>query len=537
MLFSVAVFQRRVVHLICQHPMLVVAVLFFIALIVRLLYLQDSTYFGIDEARDAFVSQGIYLDKHLIVLGPTVGTTALHHGVLFWYILGPLYLLAHGDPLVVSVVFRILNCLGLVVMFYIGKLLFNTATGLVSAAIYAFSYEETQYSLYTGNPSLAVLSWLLLFLGIALIYRKRHPLWGLLLTAVGASTAVQFELYCLYAVPVALILLVITRRGLSSLRPIHYAAAAVLFLLVVSSFWISELKYHFRDTLEALRLLRSGYHVLEPGDNRFTNYAKYLMLLFRDNIMSFAVGSSPAYLLTFGTIAILGARAFLSRSVPVLITVIWILAGSFMLLLGGYNQYYMNVGLGLGVILGVSALLVDLSKENLLLAVALVAAVLISDLLLDIQQNQFALNVGIKAQPGMRLSDEQTIIDRMYRYAAGRQFTFRVTSMPYKVQTTWAYLLKQYGSPKWGYLPLLETGNVPGYEGSLPVPTHGTTCVRFYIREPMRGIPFWLADNDVTSENYFSNIVKQDNVGQFLLQYRQAFGNDCNNGGPATRSN
>jgi hypothetical protein len=133
------------------------------------------------------------------------------------------------------------------------------------------------------------------------------------------------------------------------------------------------------------------------------------------------------------------------------------------------------------------------------------------------------------------LASERKIIDQMYTTANGRGFTLRLTGIPYKIQTVWAYLLTEYGYKKYGYLPYWEHGNIGGFPGKLPTPINGTTCLRFLVREPMTGLPQSLVDLDVKEENYYSTIVSWIGVDLFTIQERRAIGNDCHNTVPLVK--
>ena len=119
----------------------------------------------------------------------------------------------------------------------------------------------------------------------------------------------------------------------------------------------------------------------------------------------------------------------------------------------------------------------------------------------------------------------------MYSVASDRGFTVRVTSMPYGIQTVWAYLFNEYGSSKWEYLPFWETELIEGFPGKLPRPEKGTTCVRFLLREPVRGIPEVLIKNDIREEDLFSEIIEVESIGKFSLEVRYAKG-ECHNNKP-----
>ena len=90
-------------------------------------------------------------------------------------------------------------------------------------------------------------------------------------------------------------------------------------------------------------------------------------------------------------------------------------------------------------------------------------------------QSPKSLLVQFTPQVNMKLSHEYKIIDEMYQQANGNGFTVRLSGIPYKVQTVWAYLFHFYGEKKYGYLPFWETGNILGFPGTLPPPINGTT--------------------------------------------------------------
>ena len=139
-------------------------IIFLIGLSVRFINFRESLYFGYDEARDAFISQDIFLEKDLKLLGPQASAfTGIHHGPFYYYLIGPLFLISGGDPYFVSVVFRIINALGILGVFAVGYLFAFPLAGIISAFIYAFSYEQFIYAIFTGNPAVSNVSWILMF--------------------------------------------------------------------------------------------------------------------------------------------------------------------------------------------------------------------------------------------------------------------------------------------------------------------------------------------------------------------------------------
>jgi hypothetical protein len=67
--------------------------IFVLALGIRFLWFPQNAYFGFDQARDAFNSQEIYQNKDFKIIGPSSTHGGLYHGPIYWYLIGPIYLL------------------------------------------------------------------------------------------------------------------------------------------------------------------------------------------------------------------------------------------------------------------------------------------------------------------------------------------------------------------------------------------------------------------------------------------------------------
>ena len=62
-------------------------------LFLRVIFLKNGALiFGYDQARDAFSALEI-AHGHLKILGPSASAPGLFHGVLYYYLLAPIYLL------------------------------------------------------------------------------------------------------------------------------------------------------------------------------------------------------------------------------------------------------------------------------------------------------------------------------------------------------------------------------------------------------------------------------------------------------------
>ncbi|KKU20682.1 MAG: hypothetical protein UX31_C0032G0007, partial [Candidatus Nomurabacteria bacterium GW2011_GWA1_46_11] len=438
------------------------------------------TYFGFDEARDAFTSLDIFLKHDWKLIGPpATGNLGLFHGPLFWYFLGPFYLLGRGDIFFVSAVFRLINAAGVFGVFYIAGNLFTPWVGLVAALFYAVSFEQYQYAMYVGNPTLGVWCWLSVFSGAVMLYKKdRRAKWAPALMLAGAALGMQLNLmFGYFFFPVFLLLFLLRKNIIWDKRSV--LAAIFLPLSLLATYFLGEMKRGFLSLAKAIELLSSGWVIMSPGQTKTALYLEKFRAMFHDNLL-------------------------LLPGEGVAITALALI---------------------------IVALLLRFASK----AYGLILVVVLSNLRLITTQAKRSLIFQIKPQPDMRLVDELKVIDLMYQEAAGKGFTVRLTGIPYRIQTVWAYLFKQYGFPKWGYYPYWETGNILGFPGYMPPPSSGTTCIRFLIREPLKGLPIEIINEDQKTEDIFSTSKEQEEIGWFIFDERLARDPKCHNNKPEVK--
>ena len=132
--------------------------IFIFAFVLRVLYLpKNSLTFGYDQARDAYVSQQI-IGGDLKILGPPASTPGLYHGVFYYYLLAPAYLLGHGSPVVAAYWIAFLNSLTVFVVFYLTYLFSkkNLVASFLAAILFSVSFEASQYATWLSNPTTSV---------------------------------------------------------------------------------------------------------------------------------------------------------------------------------------------------------------------------------------------------------------------------------------------------------------------------------------------------------------------------------------------
>ena len=509
--------------------------IFFIAIIVRFLWFRESTYFGFDEARDAFTSLDIFLKHDWKLIGPpATGNLGLFHGPLFWYFLGPIYLLGRGDVFFVSAVFRLINAAGVFGVFYIAGNLFTPWVGIVAALFYAVSFEQYQYAMYVGNPAIGVWSWLAIFIGATMLYRKsRYCRFAPALMLAGAALGMQLNLmFGYFFLPVFLLLFLLRKNIIWDKRAVP--AAIGLPLALLATYLLGEMKRGFLSLAKVVELLSSGWVIMSPGQTKTALYLEKFRTMFHDNLLLLPGEGVAITALALILVALLVKSA--GKEKPVRLVLVWIFAWIFLAPFGGHLAYYTHVGLAVGLLIGSAYLLGKLRKTRVgWLVYPVILTVMFSNLYLITTQAKRSLIFQINPQPNMRLVDQLAVIDLMYQEAAGKGFTVRLTGIPYRIQTVWAYLFKQYGFPKWGYYPYWETGNILGFPGYMPPPSSGTTCIRFLIREPLKGLPIEIINEDQKTEDIFSTSKEQEEIGWFIFDERLARDPKCHNNKPEVK--
>lgn len=507
-------FKRKII--------LILSGVFAIGLLVRFLYFPGNIYFGFDQARDGFAAQEI-LGGHVKLVGPPASFEGLRHGVLYYYLYAPFYFFGGGDPAVVAAFLRVLNAGGVILIFALASILFSRFVGLISAWLFAISFEQTQFALYFNHPSFAVISILILFLGLSiLIFRKKD--FGLIIAFLGLGLSIQFEFLLTYLIIPFFVILFIFRKSILKIGiKIKLAAGLTLFLTILS-FIISEIKYGFRSFNALSELLFNGS---EKSLIKIINFYLFEM----GQVIKFnLIGSSELKLLVglFLTVLLLiSLRSKIRKEVIFLsiwffsLIIIYFVEGG-----GDINvdiiQYHPNVGISLSLIIFVSYVLSVLWKKNKFLSLIIIILISLANFSLIQKINPTGSMPEINAQSFMLLSDEKKVIDYIYQNSDSKPFAVKAITLPFYINTTWSYLFEWYGKKKYGYLPIWNGKNALGFPGNLKVEDAQDKAPpqRYLIIEPLRGIPTYLVDDYLREESYFTDIDREVKIGKFQVQVR-----------------
>lgn len=506
-----------------NNPLLII--IFVLAIVIRFLYFPNNIYFGYDQARDAYSALDI-TKGDIQIVGPTTSFKGLNHGVLYYYLLAPIYFLSGGNPVAAAAMLRILNALGVFLIFYLGKIIFGSKNvGLFAALLFAVSFEQTQFSIYMGNPTLASLTVPLMYLGLAMVIFSNNK-WGLPLALLGLGFSIQFEFSLIYLViPFVLIILTFFKSFLkTSLRILAISFFALI--LSLSTFIVSELKYNFRMIKTFLEFSKSSSG--KTADDILSVYGYTVSTISSFNIW----GDLPLNLLVLLIILLLFLFLLVKRKEireQLIFLAIWFFSLILIFTTGGPVDlkkntplYYTYIGVSTSLSLFVAYLISQLFNINKFLAGALIALVIWANLGLIVHFNPKGTIKEINVQQGMLLKDEQRILDLIYQDAGSDPFATKAITMPFYINTTWSYLFEWYGKNKYGPLPIWGEKNAQGYPGNLVVnPAQDSLpSKRYLIIEPVRGIPYYLVDDYLRIEGYFTTLEWEKEIGLFKLQKR-----------------
>ena len=491
----------------------IVLLLFFLAIAIRLLYFPENVYFAYDQARDSYTSLEILKGDLKIVGPPSAAGDKLFAGPGVYYIYAPIYFLTGNNPEALSLFLRIINSAGIFLAFGISTILFNRQVGLLTSLFYAFSYEQTQYSLFLSHQPQAVVPILLFYLGLCLLIFKNNPK-GLFLSAVGAGLAVQFHYLYLYLLGTLFLILALFQKiKILKTKEALYSLPILIFLF--STYIISEIKFNFRTIISFSQLAHSGgIHIKEALFilNRFLG----------DNL--FANSSSTLYL---GILLLIISLFLLFRKETkkqIIFLLIWLLTSLSPYLFSGTPSYYYNAATNVSILIFVSFILYTIFKKYSVLSLLVALGIIYNNLYLIQSVNPKGPNQYTIIQPGMLTHDQKRALDYVYTQSSDKEFGVKALSVPLNVNTTWSYLFEWYGQQKYGRLPIWIGPIADGYAGlKAESNREKIPSTQFLIIEPTIGIREAVRDDFLKEENYFTRVVDEQQFGTIKIQKREKF--------------
>lgn len=442
----------------------------------RFLYISgNNVFFFFDQARDATVVRDMVANLDIKIQGPSVSGTndSVYHGVLYYYVIAPLYFLFAGNPFYVSLELVIINLIGLYLTYELGRVVFKSKqVGIVAAFLQSISLLSIHQSTWLSNPNLSaialpavyLLSWKIFFDSTKRSQRQKYILfilWGLSL-----AVAVQVALQNITLFGSILLLFVF---GLKSKRftlerqtLINFAAAAGVFLLGISSMILTQFLMYRRGILssDSLNLSHHEVGLLESIPKIISAYTKLLQMYLTP------YSSNILFLISLFAFIFLIIRSKYAKQqiiwiVSFFTAPIWLLSWHFR------DPNHSFIGLEILVSLLFANAVVQVWKNKKqdisfrLLIVALLIFLLTNLSALIYTKTNKIQYFGI--QKGAFLNEQLSLIDKVYS-TLEQPFSFSSLTAPYAINTTWDYLFSWYGQSKYQYVPeyvgILQSGFV-----------------------------------------------------------------------------
>lgn len=494
--------------------------IFILALLVRLIYFRGALTFFYDQARDALMAMEIFRGDPIKIIGPSSDFPGLHHGPLYWYLIGPIYYFTQGNVLIVRFFLIILNLLTIFFIYDLGKLMFkNKKVAVLAIFLFAISFEATQYARWLSNPAPALLTITISFWAL---YRLiRGEAWALIPLFISSAASIQLQLFLIYQIMVFIIIWV-SLMGFKLPRASFkiYLLSFLGFLATISTYIVSELKFNFQGARALFEFFKTQTLFTESFVGMFESYLDRVVKVFFLNL--WGINLFLAGLVSLLTIYL--SVLFIKRNrykKEIFLLIIWILSPIIINFFTGPNANYITLGTLVPSIILTAFLLFELRRTQKIIFSLAIAIIIFGNLNLILTKNKEG-EVLFSVQKTMILGDELKVIDWVYHEASGKPFKLNTVTSPLFINTTWAHLFSWYGRSKYKYMPIWwgETQtDLPG--AKIKFADNTQTDLHFLIIEPTSTGD----DNFIKAikflENERSEVLKKEEIGSFKVEKRK----------------
>ncbi len=491
---------------------LILGIIFLIGIFLRMMYLsQGGLTFDYDQGRDAFVVLQL-LHGDLKIQGPPASIPGLYHGVLYYYLIAPAYFVGHGSPVIVAVWMAIINSLGVIIAYILGREFFkNNLAGLLAALFFAVSFEQTQYATWLSNPAFAAVTVPLFYLNLWHWYKQKK--WGAFLAGVFLGVSIQAEIFLAYHFFVLLILIFIKKIRINWSTMSKFTLG---LLLATTSMLVSEIKFGFLAVsgLRNLFFNQGGNLFAKPFSESLLVYADQFARLFSFNIF-------PLNQMYAGLVGILVMIWALKQTKAEWKTflILYIFASIFGSAFGGSGTPFINVGLGMAAILLIARFLQQKFSSSKPLVISIILIFLVTNLYQIFSENKDGQTI-FAVQKDRNLKNELSAIDYIYRTSNG-PFSINSITNPLYINTSWSYLFNWYGKSRYGYLPFWHGHDQIGSLGNnLQRPPKEVNKYFLIIEPPQANFSRWIQPG-IEEEDGKSTLIDTHEFGQIIVQTRK----------------
>lgn len=441
--------------LLKDHYFLVLALA--IGALLRWHNLSESMSFFYDQARDALAAAKI-LTGDFVLVGPTTDLPGLFFGPLWYYLLAFLYGILSGNPVSVTIVLSFLDLGTIVLLYLIGKKIFNLKTGIIACFLWSLGALPVAYSRTLSNPA-STAFWVCLMI---LSYIKIKEGDWKFIVLIFVSQAVLFQLNAAGAFlmfPATAILVFLIARGKLSL--LACKKGLIIGALLFGFSFLPQLFFEVRNSFPGTKTVIRMFSPSGTKSNGLESLKSRIDNLKRETAdYTFYGQENLAIIVVLGCFLV----SFRSKKKYRTLTLVWFLLPLFTFLI----LYQRSESHPFYLLSWVPILVLLLSEAiNLIFSSNVIAGGLILGYFLFV--NSFGLTKEIVskdhlAQPAdpnlIGYNDEIRVIDYIYSDARNEQFGyFSYNITPYWADQNFQYLFKWYGQSHFGYVPLRNGGD------------------------------------------------------------------------------
>lgn len=478
---------------------------------------DNNVFFFYDQSRDAVISRQIIEQGDIKIQGPSASGTndSLYHGVLYYYLIGPLYTLFGGSPLVVSALLGILGTITIITVYKITyEITEDRVTAIISATLFSFSAHASLSATWLSNPQIALITIPLLYLYLWRLVKtkdvKNLPLIGLWLGL--SHQSIIFSLY-LFAPVLLVCAYTIMKVGIRKM---------ITPLVITGAVYLASIG---TMVLTQVQLWRNGIFKFEDvsGESKVnvTKSIDSITQVYTELLQWAIIPNAPMFSLIIASIVIIGALILSTKKQQFFIC-LWLLAPLTLLIFQPRNSGHTLMGVMPILYISFAIVLswVKTFRFGYYVVGITIAGYLVSNSTAIQTVHQTARHPMV-IQFGATLRHQLQAID--HTYSKNADFSIATLTVPYKVNTTWGYLYNWYGQKKYGKKPLFIGPNQAGLPGEDYL-SYKTTPVQFHasIIEPLQGIPEFAQNEFKEVEEANSGpIVEEKKFKEIIVQYRQ----------------
>lgn len=474
-----------------KYSIAIVSLFVLIAVVLRIFIISGNNFvFYFDQSRDAYLSQQIFQQHKLKIQGPSASGTndTIYHGVLYYYLIGPVYTLSHGNPYPVLIFLIILTSFTIIPIYWLAKSVFHsTLVALLAIAFFALSFDVSEFSTFLANPIYSLPASALFFYAIwQLFFKNKHNWLPVMMLALGVSN--QAGIYTLYLWACVVFAHLVSRQYHFTENVFKHKKLVIVSLLLyffsVSSMILTELLLMYHGILHLNDLLSISGNSQDVWGSIQAILGSYLMTMSTAFLPSSVLVSFVILLLLF-----LRYKHSLPKKELLFFSLCFFSPIFLFLFQPREGEHYLIIIISLIYVLLAYICSLLLKTKNGRYIFAILCVMFLVSNFLATQRAIKAKYSPFSVQQGAVLQDQLKAIDYTYTMAKSKPFSISTLTNPYGYNITWAYLYHWYGKQKYGYTPVFYGSPQAGLFGSdLLVEQNHPSDIHFTISEPYQGL-------------------------------------------------